>query len=256
MKWRNSEFNWDHFRNFPRAGDVFAAQDQFWRHEPGAEYLAANPLYVPGLPTLLTGANEETVKDGTGIFLCRGDLEWPQLINNTPAVRQTVQKDLLASLPLDIRLYIVDFLGSVDTTNLRIASKSFTKLPNSVWYRFVREEMPWLWEAWDEAESLHIPSPWTTVTANEVAFLNKTRKQYSRVLSDEYMPTDKIVDYLLPLPSAISDQMRLFRANTDWRQVYTRIKRNWGWLRGLRNRRRIWEDVEEIIRRIQEFEGR
>lgn len=256
MKWRNSEFNWDHFRNFPRAGDVFAAQDQFWRHEPGAEYLAANPLYVPGLPTLLTGANEETVKDGTGIFLCRGDLEWPQLINNTPAVRQTVQKDLLASLPLDIRLYIVDFLGSVDTTNLRIASKSFTKLPNSVWYRFVREEMPWLWEAWDEAESLHIPSPWTTVTANEVAFLNKTRKQYSRVLSDEYMPTDKIVDYLLPPPSAISDQMRLFRANTDWRQVYTRIKRNWGWLRGLRNRRRIWEDVEEIIRRIQEFEGR
>jgi hypothetical protein len=246
MKWRNAQFVWDDFHNFPRAGDVFEAQEQFWCHNPGKEYLAANPLYVPGLSLLLAGAQE---KDD--FILNSGDLESSQLVTNIPAPSQS-QIDLLTSLPLEIRLLVVGYLGPVDITSLRMTSKAWAELPNNVWYRLVREEMPWLWEAWDESEASHVPSPWTTVTANEVKSLYKERKYYSRVLGDEYTPPDKIVDYLLPLPRVVGDQVKLSRANTDWHWVYTQIKRSYGGLKGLRNRRRIWEDVEEIIRRIQE----
>ncbi|KAL2831471.1 hypothetical protein BDW59DRAFT_169731 [Aspergillus cavernicola] len=226
IKWRNAESSYEDFHSFPRVGEVHSAQEQFWCHEPGSEYLTANPLYVPGLPTLLQSAAED--ED-----------------NRTLAV------DHLTSLPLDIRLLIVDYLGSNDITTLRISSRAFTHLPDSVWYRLVREEMPWLWEVLDESETPHIPSPWTTMTANEVRFQEETREQYSRQLRDEYNPPDKIIDYLLPLPSAPLDPMKLPRANKNWHRVYTQIKRNWGMLKGLRNRRRIWEDIEEIIRRIE-----
>lgn len=52
---------------------------------------------------------------------------------------------------------IIGFLGSIDITSLRAASRAFTHFPNSVGYRLIREEMPWLWEAWDEFECKHIP---------------------------------------------------------------------------------------------------
>jgi hypothetical protein len=240
MKWRNAECSYEAFHEFPRIGDVLEAQEQFWRHIPGREYLAANPLYVPGLPALLRDAAEE-----------EGTTDYEKAPNSSPSSLT----NRIASLPLDIRLHIINFLDSADITRLRAASKAFTQLPNSVWYRLVREEMPWLWEAWDESEINHTPSPWTTMTANEVKFLNKTRKRYSKVLSDEHTAVDGIVEYLLPRPNPGADLVNLPKANTNWHQVYTNIKGNWGRFKGLRNRQRIWEDVAEVIQRIQKYEG-
>ena len=39
-------------------------------------------------------------------------------------------------------------------------------------------------------------------------------------------------------------------AGTDWWRLYRMVKFCWSELKGLRNRRRIWKDVEEIVRRI------
>lgn len=40
-------------------------------------------------------------------------------------------------------------------------------------------------------------------------------------------------------------------ARVDWYDFYRTWKFSWRDLKGLRNRRRIWRDVEEIVRRIQ-----
>ena len=42
-------------------------------------------------------------------------------------------------------------------------------------------------------------------------------------------------------------------ASINWYDWYCKWKSGGGDLKGLRNRRRIWRDVEEIIRRIQKF---
>ncbi|KAL4996659.1 hypothetical protein BDV10DRAFT_171576 [Aspergillus recurvatus] len=240
MKWRNAECSFEAFHEFPRIADVFEAQEQFWRHIPGQEYLAANPLYVPGLPALLRASAEQ-----------EGTMDYEKV----PASLPSSLTNRIASLPLDIRLHIIGFLGPTDIMRLRATAKAFKQLPNGVWYRLVREEMPWLWEAWDGSELNHTPSPWTMMTANEVKFLNETRKSYLQVLSDGTTVLDGAVEYLLPCTSLGAESVNLPKANTNWHQVYTTIKRNWGRLKGLRNRQRIWEDVAEIIRRIQKHEG-
>lgn len=56
MKWYNAEVLSDDWFDFPRSEDVHKSRDQFWQHLPGKEYLAANPLYVPGLPAFLLNA--------------------------------------------------------------------------------------------------------------------------------------------------------------------------------------------------------
>jgi hypothetical protein len=159
--------------------------------------------------------------------------------------------DVFSSMPPEIRLLLVSFLGASDLNNLRIASKAFTSLPNSVWRRLVREEMPWLWES---SEEVHVPSLWTAVTANDLKLFIEARKHYSAQLKDVYTPISEAVDFLLPFPKAVPNQLQLPRGDTNWHGVYTQIKKNWISLKGLRNRRRIWEDVEEIIKRIEKYE--
>lgn len=40
---------------------------------------------------------------------------------------------------------------------------------------------------------------------------------------------------------------------TNWYKLYCGITRNWKELKGLRNRERIWEDIEEIVRRMKRY---
>ncbi|KAL3458757.1 hypothetical protein BJX64DRAFT_212746 [Aspergillus heterothallicus] len=242
MKWRNHESSYEDFHEFPRAGDVFDAREQWWDHIPGNEYLAANPLYIPGFPGLLLDAARR-----------EDEMEYERPSSGLSPGRDA---DRLGSLPLDLRLHIVDLLGPKDIASLRAASRAFTRLPNSIWYRLIRDEMPWLWEAWDEREMEHTPSFWTTLTANEIKYVDDVRKRYAKVLTDDdaYGPVTDVVDYLLPRPRASVEQPRLPRADTDWHRVYAEIKTNWHQLKGLRNRQRIWEDVEEIMRRIDKYD--
>ncbi|KAL2867778.1 uncharacterized protein BJX67DRAFT_352248 [Aspergillus lucknowensis] len=250
MKWRNAELSYDDFYSFARAREVNEGREQFWMYVPRSEYLAANPLYVPGLPPLLLAAVEEDSESRSqkdSVSSCPAESSQP--------LSQTSRPDPLAFLPLDIRLLIVDFLQPADVHNLHIASQAFRQLPNSVWYRFVRDEMPWLWEAWGEAEIEHTPSFWTTMSANEFQYLHERQIDYRNALDEEGLPAEEMVEYLLPPPKAKPEELKLPRETTNWHQVYTQIKRNWAQLRGLRNRKRIWEDVEEVIRRIRKYEG-
>lgn len=246
MKWRNAHFSWDDFHGFPRTRDVLGAQEQFWRHDPGKEYLAANPLVVPRLLPLLDAAimsNDRPPNPQTGVFDLSCRLGFP---------RQDAA-DTLAALPMEIRLLILDHLGSRDIANVRLASRAYEQLPVHLWYRLVREDMPWLWEAWDEKEIEHRPSLWTSMTANGMRLFLQRRKRYAKVLRQEGQPgsIDDALDYLLPWLAIGAQQGLLPRDKTNWYQVYTEIKHNWPQLKGLQNRARIWGDINEIIQRIK-----
>ncbi|KAA8642515.1 hypothetical protein EYZ11_011584 [Aspergillus tanneri] len=253
MKWRNTEFSSDDFDAFPRNRDVLEAQQQWWCHNHGHEYLVANPLYVPNLDSLLLATvheEEDHFSPHIGAFDLSRRVKHTEILTD-----QARPADFLASLPLELRLYIVGFLGSRDIANLRLASRTFEQLPVGLWYRLVRDEMPWLWEAWDETECAHVPSIWTTVTATDVQLFVKKRQHYASVLSDEYQGgnIEDYLDLLVPMPMTTPRQLILPRARTNWYQVYTQIKRNWSQLKGLQNRQRIWTDVEEIIARIIKY---
>lgn len=245
MTWRNAEFDWDGFWSFPRAQDVERAREQWWHHESGSEYLVANPIYVPGLPAILLG----TIKDDERSF---------QSGMNRYTSSHTIQLDLLSSLPREVRLLIIDHLSSSDIAHLSLASRTFTDLPNSVWYKLVRKEMPWLWEAWEESECTHTPLLWTKVSTAEVKFISNARNHYSRILvEDSYMvrsDAEKAGASRYPLPMEMPEVKQLSRVDTNWRRVFTQIRLDWDKLKGLQNRRRIWTDVEEIVRRIRKFD--
>lgn len=256
MNWRNAEFDWDAFESFPRAKDVKRSQQQWWSHEPGTEYLVANPLYVPGLPEILLAA----VKDEG---LCASydpsyEIESSQSPTNRPTPSHNSQADFLFVLPAEIRLMVIDYLSSSDITSLSIASKAFTELPNTVWYRLVRREMPWLWEAWDESECIHKPLLWTNVTTADIKSVIRARDIYARALCEDFHTehaAERVAEYRFPLSVIMPEQVKLPRVNTDWCHVLVQIQLNWDKLKGLRNRQRIWIDVEEVVRRIRKLDA-
>ncbi|KAB8229395.1 uncharacterized protein BDW43DRAFT_303142 [Aspergillus alliaceus] len=255
MKWRNTESTFEDFHEFPRWGEVMCAQEQFWSHNAGCEFLVANPLYIPKLPSILLAA----VKDNNDFSPQNGAFDLHQTTERDAMLLDLMQcsTDPLLALPREIRLMIVKSLGSRDIANLRLASRAFQQLPVSVWYRLIREEMPWLWEAWDESECVHTPSLWTAVTADEVEMIYKIREHQIKVVTEEYQTGEldpNVIDDMVRWPPAVPHQIKLPRAKTNWYEVYTEIKRNWGELKGLKNRMRIWEDVEEIIGRIKKYQ--
>jgi hypothetical protein len=253
MAWRATGLDWETSREFPRSLDVNFAREQWWHHEPGHEYLAANPLYIPGLPPILLNS----VKSGDGLISpeLRIDSEESQAIADRTEVFSTPRIDILSSLPLEVRLLIINFLDSKDIARLSMTSKTFANLPNTLWYNIVRREMPWLWEAWDKSECVHDPSFWTVLSVAEIRTAHKARVAYAEVLvRDGYMghgEAQKAAESRFSFRSVVPEQIRLPKWETDWRYVFTAIKRNWASLKGLRNRERIWEDVGEIVRRIR-----
>ncbi|KAJ5125081.1 uncharacterized protein N7515_008906 [Penicillium bovifimosum] len=256
MMWRNSELDWDVFRSFPRTEEVNRAREQWWNHEDGSEHLVANPLFVPGLPALLRDAvREHIVSDSTSSHEV---MKSSQVMKSCYTSRHTGKSDPFYYLPWEIRLLVIDYLCSDSINNLSRASLAFANLPNSVWHKLVRKEMPWLWEAWEESECMHTTLLWSKVSTAEMRSNLRESSHYAQVLMEcSYSREDaqEAAVRRFPLPLAEPDEVKLPRANTDWHRVFTQIRLNWENLKGLQNRQRIWRDVEEVVRRIRKLEG-
>ena len=174
---------------------VLRCQGQWWRHVPGCEYLVANPIEVPGLLQLL----EPTV-DSIGKKITFGDAKGcddrqTQGHRTSPSTSKSI-KDPFSQLSAEITSMILDYLGSKDIANLRLATPVFRQLPTIMFRRLLLEDMPWLFEVKD-----------------------------------------------------------LDIAKTNWYDCYCAFKSGCRDLKGLRNRKRIWRDVEGLIRRIQVYRG-
>lgn len=143
------------FERFPRPIEVRNGGDQWWHHEPGNEFLVANPIEIPGLQVLLGSDFRKTsMVDGKetpfdlslGVFTWtyKGDDDPYEKYHHTPP--PTKQKpDLFSKLPAELLSTIIEPLSSKDIANLRLATPAFRQLPISLFRGLLLREMPWLW---------------------------------------------------------------------------------------------------------------
>ncbi|KAL2061910.1 hypothetical protein VTL71DRAFT_7288 [Oculimacula yallundae] len=203
--WRDLEaVCYDDFRQFPRSQAVKAGNQQWWEHEPGNEYLAVNPVTIPGFPALLRsaisehsdvrrrGANNNNITNGVFTFTYKNDGDHWKGMHKTPPPGN--KSDFFSRLPNEIRYMIISDLPARDIANLRLVTPAYRQLPVSVFRTLILHEMPWLWEVHD-------------------------------------FPVGK----------------------TDWYFLYTKMKFGWQELKGLRNRKRVWKDINEIVTRIANY---
>ncbi|KAK7417483.1 hypothetical protein QQX98_004603 [Neonectria punicea] len=202
----------ERFDEFPRHPAVQAASEQWWLHSPGSEWLAANSCYVVGLQEVLDSAREGDGATGYESQSRIGDREYPL-------------KDVFSRLPQELRTMVVMYLDSRDIAALRTASRSFSPLPQAVFQALTLRERPWMWEAWSSLDY----SFWSSTTAKE---LHGRADSGATALKGPSVP----VTLLEP-------------GKTDWLAFFRGISvglKN-GQLKGLQNRRRIWEDCQTFM---------
>jgi hypothetical protein len=271
MGWRNLESHQlKVYEDFPHHPLTKENGNKFWFHSLGSEWLYANPVWIPALTPLFRSAIREEPSFNTK----NGAFAVDPISKSNPRshpLSASQTQDPFQTLPQELIESITGHLSSPDISNLRLASRAFTQLPISLWYHLIRAEMPWLWEAWSD----EMPSKWAAVSA---ADLRREKEEHYKFFDDDHersvireeMPeilnawikkdelhyTNLGVDKRARV--SLETYVRLPRAKTNWYQLYSDITRNWGSLKGLWNRKRIWNDCEEIIRRIQKYreEGR
>ena len=243
--WRRLESDYASDRSFPRHPTVLKGYDQWWLHQRGDAWLAANPVLVPSLRSLLFSVVQSQVQRSV----------------NGP----------FSKLPQELLDAILDLLSPLDMASLRLAS-CVECLPFLHWRHLLEEEMPWLWELWDDVE----PSFWATISVFELREEETRRDQAKKadeetqrrfheqraIVKDEMPETleawsqdHQYIEkpYMTP-PKPQAELPVISSTNTiNWCRVYYEVKIHWDELRGLRNRCRIWADIQEILRRIEEY---
>lgn len=229
----------------------------------GNEYLVANPVLIPALRPIIIA-----------VLSVGPDFE----VEGSPfpprRAAGQAQVDAFSKLPRELAYDIVGYLGSRDIAALRLVSRAFTHLPTTLWRRLLLDEMPWLYEVWSSD-----PTPYQWVTADydelRIRLMEHTRAMMARVrdlpgqrdVIREEMPeiynewAADAYGFALPPPQRCETEeeawalrpVSLPYGRTDWYLLYIEIKRNWGRLRGLRNRERIWESVQHIVEKIRKL---
>ena len=257
ISWRNISFGSSSKVPFSMDPNVQRANRTNWQHHSGSEYLAANPIYIPGLRSVLEAAS----KVGES-FSLRNSAFQSLPPRKAQERRNTEDEDSFLRFPQEIREHIVDYLSSSEIAALRLGSRAFHHLPIALWYKLLRREMPWLWEV----HSSHIPSFWTAL---EVLDWKREAKEREKFYEDRTRRRNIIID---ELPEALEaweqDQPRfdgldakgmaekeaqsvgwvLQREGTNWYELYKGVQK--AALKGLRNRKRIWWDVEKVVQTI------
>ncbi|KAI9043026.1 F-box protein [Aspergillus affinis] len=201
--------------------DAAAGMDQWWDHNRGAEWLAANPFYVPRLREIFKQAmdTEPSFSQQDSVFKA-GPLDSGSEDTNEPFAR----------LPPELRNMILDSLDPKDIASLRLASRTFYDLPASLFHSLIKKEMPWLWEVWDNEP----PFFWATVNESDIranGIMDGSSNEESRVIGHNIDVQEHLRQWTLPKPLV---------STTNWYIIYRDIKKHWTDLKGLRNRRRIW----------------
>jgi len=213
----------------PQHPAVSCGEDQWWQHVHGDEFLVANPVHIPALHNIIERAKR--TEPDFSVRNCAFEIDVA-----TP-VRE---RDLFGRLPGELRDMVLQSLGSKDIANLRQASSSFRRLPISLWYRLVCEEMPWLWEAWCDRPY----SFWACTTMQGLEKYDKAldaRVQSLIDLPEEQKAAQNLAiarersNFRKPKPAQYLDPQC-----TDWHWLYRQIKREWKDIKGLQNRERIW----------------
>lgn len=253
-----------------RHPDVQDAKSDGWHWScmPGSEYLVANPVFVPGLKALF----EAAMSNGEGFNVRHSpfqDMLWPEKGGDG----YDKAHDPFLMLPAELRQTVVWNLDSRDIAGLRLASRAFYHLPISLWHRLMVREMPWIYEAWGEDPT---PYHWAMANASDLKQMREQREAYAieRRRRAEILQEHDIELYAtweanepknppwfdtpefqaqLQQSAGVKRAMapvKLPRERTNWYRLYTDIKANEKTVKGLRNRKRIWMNVEHIVAQV------
>jgi hypothetical protein len=128
----------------------------------------------------------------------------------------------------------------------------------------LRREKPWLWEIGSDDP----PAFWATVAVpdlraarDEKAAALDAMQVCRGVIADEmpemldaWRTAEPVFSDVVPqsrdAPGPAVLPLRVPAGRTDWHALYCGITRGWTGLNGLRNRRRIWTHIVEIVKRI------
>ena len=241
---------------------VRRGEEQWWIHNPGDAWLAANPVLVPGLPALLESALSEATS---------------KISNPELQQKDDFDEDPFSNLPKELVDSILDFLAPVDTASLRLAG-CIQYLPLSHWQDVFQKDMPWIWEMWDDVK----PSFWATVCFGAMRAEKEKREVICQSLQEQQLLHEAVLvdempgiweDYKRDHPLLQVDPTSLTSVlfsdipelskyegidiqhnnGTNWCRAFYEISKHGEELKGIRNRKRIWEAVEEIIRRIKMY---
>lgn len=266
--WWTLESSCGAYNEFTRHPAVRSCAQQWWDHQKGTEWLAANPLFVPRLENIFERAIEHS----------------PDFSPQQRAFRilgpGTAAHDPFRQLPVELQYELLDHLQSKDIISLRLASRVFSDLPVSYFQKLITREMPWLWEAWPTTAKPAQPlaySHWATMTSHEAKF---KEGNYTHELAklNEYIEivTKDLPELAKPLrenfAQALEELEEVRRQDweaekkkcnpfylppdrTNYFTLYTLITRHWKSLRGLQNRRRIWTDCQMILKRVELYKA-
>lgn len=154
-------------------------------------------------------------------------------------LRRDTSRDIFSRLAPHVHTEVLRYLGSTDIASLRLASRTFSQLPIALWRRLLAEEMPWLWELW----TTDLPYFWATVTARDI-IAHKIESEVPNpdgsfdIVDHTIDVAKRQAEWALPKPPL---------HGTNWYMLYTDIKRHWGEIKGLRNRKRIWNHLEKMM---------
>lgn len=247
--WYQLKSRYSEFHSFPRSEAVKKGERQWWQHNPGDEYLAADPLWPSGLREAITSAK----------------FERPRVENNESASSRW------GSLPLEVTVLVLSHLDTVAIAKISLAIPETRSIARRVMQRRLQVEYPHLWEL-SSTQSYY---KWTGLTANELKTRQKRLDQkeaefrliYSILdeeghgeardqLKQNWAESNKatqnellgsaIMEKLpLTVPTDEVDIARFVLALHDAEEV--------GNLKGLHNRGRIWKDCETILDQIEEL---
>ncbi|CAH0031818.1 unnamed protein product [Clonostachys rhizophaga] len=257
------------YHEFPRHPSVGKAQrywqngrDQLWLHLPGSEFLAANPCFVPALPSIIASVtvNQTALSKHSHI--------------SPIASGGNQSSDSLSRLPMEIRLCLASLLNAPDFANLRLVSRAFHNLPQSFYRNFILREYPWLWEIWcDYSYSIYARLESWELRLRDTNWENRKARleRDIRSLQDAIISgvdSEQNLPKINTLRDCIAKEEAEYKKSrepippqklpsepdeVDWFSLYCTLSHNFENLKGLRNRKRIWKDCEEIVRQIKKY---
>lgn len=238
--------------------DVALVNEQFYEALPGTEYLAANPLHVPQLDKLIESCLVKSSGGSDVVFGTGGHC--------------STSNDPFSALSPELKAMIIEMLGRQDVANLRLVSRSFQQIPQSYFRGLVADEMPWIW--WDIKDFLPTEVDWFKLwcrlsAADGGSQVDETERiLLSRVEYGQY--EQALAKFRVEDQEQVGDK----QCNDEGVYVYTdeqkekikaivreRMEAAKAWpkpteVKGLRNRRRIYRDINEILDEIAKSPGR
>ena len=247
--------NYEHHKRFAwfesSHSDVSVVSEQFNLCVPGTEYLVAHPLRIPALSQLIRNCLVEGTDASEVVFEADG--------------HPTSSKDPFAQLSPELKHMVLHMLERPDVANLRLVSKSFRQMPQTYFRSLVLNEMPWIW--WDieslPPKKVHWYELWCKLSAAdggsqvdaverdlfqsveyrgyERAFAALTQEEREQVKSSDGCDSEKV--------KFTREEEERIKEIIQKRSASGRLPKSTE-IKGLRNRRRIYNDLLQFMRAI------